>query len=185
MSFGRGANDLLTGGNPSTAASNLVSNISALAAGGAKNFLWLNLPQLGDIPAGAANSAALNAESTTFNNAQAAASSQLTAQLGINIIDVDVSSLFSQILANPGTYGFQNTTDPAQGKAVDPNTYLFWDDMHPTTAADALVANLAYNDVEAAFPTATPEPASIALLVSGFLILILTGIARTVRKKHF
>jgi phospholipase/lecithinase/hemolysin len=182
-----GANDLLTGGDPSTAASNLISNISTLAAGGAKNFLWLNLPQLGDVPAGAANSAALNAESTTFNNAQAAASSQLEAQLGINIIDVDVNSLFAQIIANPAAYGFSNVTDPAQGNtAVDPNTYLFWDDMHPTTAADALVANLAFNDVETAFnPTATPEPATVGLLVSGFLILLLTGIARTLRNKHF
>lgn len=184
--FWAGANDLLTGGNPSTAAANLVSNISTLAAGGAKNFLWLNLPQLGDIPEGASNAAALNAASTMFNTATAAAQTQLEAQYGITIIPVDVNSLFNQILANPGAYGFQNTTSPAQGNAaVDPNTYVFWDGLHPTTAADALVANLAYDDVQAAFnPTATPEPAALSLLASGFLLILLTGIARSVRKNR-
>src|SRR5580692_9967238 len=53
-----GANDLYDGTSTGvTAANNLDSYIQALAADGAKNFLWLNLPQLGDTPAGAANSA--------------------------------------------------------------------------------------------------------------------------------
>lgn len=185
--FWAGSNDLLGMQNPLTAVSNISGNISTLASSGAKNFLWLNLPQVGEVPdatkLGPIVSATLNAEAMAFNAASSKAISQLETQYGINIVSVDVYSLFGQILANPSAYGFTNTTDPAQGVlGADPNTYVFWDGLHPTTAADALVANLAYNDVQAAF---APEPAALGLFATGFLLLILTGIARTLRKKPF
>ncbi len=185
--FWAGSNDILGQKNPLTAASNIAANISTLAASGAKNFLWLNLPQLGEVPdatkLGPTVSATLNAEAVAFNTASAKAIPQLESQYGINIIPVDVYSLFSQIFADPSAYGFSNLTDPAQGVlGANPNTYLFWDGEHPTTAADALVANLAYNDVQAAF---APEPAALGLMATAFLLLVLTGIARTLRKKPF
>ena len=51
------------------------------------------------------------------------------------------------------------------------NQYLFWDDLHPTTAADALIADLAAAEASR-FVTATPEPASLALLTVGFLAVL-------------
>lgn len=185
--FWAGSNDLLGGQNPLTAASNISANIATLAAGGAKNFLWLNLPQLGEVPdatkLGPVVTATLNAEAAAFNQASANAISQLEAQYGIDIIPVDIYSLFAQVAANPSAYGFTNITDPAQGLVgVNPDTYLYWDGMHPTTAADALVADLAYSDVQAAF---APEPAALGLIATGVLLLILTGIARTLRKRPF
>ena len=184
--FWAGSNDLLAGQSPLTAASNIAANITTLATSGAKNFLWLNLPQLGEVPdatkLGPTVSATLNAEAAAFNTASAKAITQLESQYGINIIPVDVSSLFSQIFADPSAYGFTNLTDPAQGVVgANPNNYLFWDGEHPTTAADALVADLAYSDVQAAF---APEPAALGLMATAFLVLILTGIARTLRKRH-
>lgn len=170
-----GANDLTNGKSPTQAADNLASYISTLAASGAKDFLWLNLPPLGDTPLATAGGpsvvATLNAESNAFN---AEWSTDLThlQGLGIDVIGVNIDNLFNQILSDPSLYGLTNVTTPAQGMAgVNPDTYLFWDDEHPTTAADALIAQLAYNDFTGVSPTSVPEPATVALIAFGGVAL--------------
>lgn len=183
--FWAGGDDLLGAKDPLTAASNIASNISTLASLGAKNFLWLNLPKLGEVPDATAQgplvSAALDAEAAVFNGASTAAIASLEAIYGINIVSVDVNSLFAQILGNPSAYGFTNTTGAAQGlTGIDPNTYVFWDGLHPTTAADALVADLAFRDVQAAY---APEPAAFGLLGIGLILMIATAVLRALRRK--
>ena len=152
--FWAGANDIPASVDPVMAASNIAGNIQTLASRGAKYFLWLNLPPLGDTPEGSASGFGflLNAASTAFNTAWAAAIVQLqTANPGIAIAGADVNTLFANIVANPSTYGFTNVTSPAQGVAgANPNTYVFWDGEHPTTESDSLVATVAYNRVQAA-----------------------------------
>jgi phospholipase/lecithinase/hemolysin len=54
------------------------------------------------------------------------------------------------VLANPANYGFTNVTGSAINSSLAGNGYLFWDSEHPTTAADALIAELAAQSV--------PEP---------------------------
>ncbi len=155
-----GSNDIYNGTNSGTAAAdNLYANILTLAGAGAKYFLWFDVAQLGNTPRGAGSSA-LNAQSTLFDTEWATDISKLRS-LGINVIGVDISSEFTQIQANPGAFGFMNVTSPAQGTAGNPNQYLFWDTEHPTTAADALVAQLAYADVTA------PEPGSMVSMLGG------------------
>jgi phospholipase/lecithinase/hemolysin len=71
--------------------------------------------------------------------------------------------LLNQIVANPRAYGFTNVTDPCfNGTTVctNPDRYLYWDDIHPTTAADAILAANFRGAV-------TPEPSSIVFLGSG------------------
>jgi hypothetical protein len=64
------------------------------------------------------------------------------------------------VVPDPGAYGFVNVMDPvAPGLEFDtndydsnlivdgPDTYLFWDEIHPTTAAHALLAELALDSV--------------------------------------
>jgi thermolabile hemolysin len=164
-----GANDLYNGTNSGkTAADNLFSNIQILSAEGAKNFLWLNLPQLGETPRGA-GSAALNTQSTNFDNEWAADISNLQSA-GINVIGVDINSEFNQILGSPASFGFTNVTSAAQGIAGNPNKFLFWDTEHPTTAGDALIAQVAHTDLAAA-----PEPGSVAMLLGGIICLCVLG----------
>jgi phospholipase/lecithinase/hemolysin len=164
--FWGGANDVYNGANPKQAADNIEAEIDALASHGAKYFLWLNVPPLGYTPRGTSAAASLNAASAAFDTEWATDVGALGA-LGVDVIGVNVDSLFNQILADPAAFGFTNVTTPAQGNAgADPNQYLFWDVEHPTPEADSLVAQLAYNDL-----TAVPEPASIGLMGASFVLI--------------
>jgi outer membrane lipase/esterase len=167
--FWAGANDIADAKSGAAAADNVYHNIQALAASGAKNFLWLNLPNLGDIPkvsGDAAATAFASAQSAAFNDEWGIDLAKLQ-DAGIHVIGVNVGNLFSQLVSDPTAFGLTNVTSPAQGvSGIDPNTYLFWDEQHPTTAADALVADAAFSTF-----TAAPEPASLALAAFGFLAL--------------
>ncbi len=172
--FWAGANDLADGKSPITAADNIMSNIKTLSGDGGKTFLWLNLPPLGFTPSAIKNNevAAANAYSAAFDAEYGADVALLQGQ-GINVIPVDITTLFTKIEADfqagctvgpADPFCFANVSQPAQGNAgVNPNTYVFWDGDHPTTAADALVADLAFQDLNA-----IPEPAGVSLALLGF-----------------
>jgi phospholipase/lecithinase/hemolysin len=165
-----GANDYIDNiGTPSTVpAYNLKDRIDELHTIGARNFLCCNLPPLGQTPRyrGTANEANADARSVEFNAAFAA----IVDQLRIDYTDstfyyLDVHSYFQDILANPGAYGLTNVTDEAMsvpGANVD--EYLFWDDLHPTRAAHALLGQTAHGVV--------PEPATMGLMALGALALL-------------
>ena len=186
FTFWAGANDIDSGGNPIAAADNIEANIKALAAAGASNFVWLNLPPLGSTPNGLSSgqSALLNAAAGAFDVEWSVDISALRA-LGIDVTGVNVAALFAQISSNPSGSGFTDINDPAWcglgGLATcatnNPNHFLYWDGEHPTTAADSLVATLAFNDV-----TATPEPGTLSLLFLG--LCLLTFVSATMRRKN-
>lgn len=165
--FWGGANDLVAGVNPTQAANNIMKEIEQVANEGGKYFLWLNLPSLGDTPEVAAEgpvaAALANAASGDFNAQYAADLSALNAD-GITVIGVDIGSLFNQLLADPSAFGFTNDNTACQGNpaCTNPNSYIFWDDFHPTTEGDMYVADAAYADLVAA-----PEPATCAMIFLG------------------
>ncbi len=158
-----GANDILDGNSPTQAANNVESYIDALSRLGAKNFVWLNLPPLGDTPEGSTNKTALNAATTAFNTQWSDDIAVLEGQ-GIHVDGVDIGSLFTSIIGNPQHYGLNNVTTPAQtsGAATDAG-YLFWDHLHPTTTGHELVADAVDSSL-----TATPEPSTVTLAFLGF-----------------
>ena len=61
-------------------------------------------------------------------------------------------------MANPADYGFTNVTGSAINSSLNGNGYLFWDAEHPTTAADAYVAQLAAQSV--------PEPSTLLMFAT-------------------
>lgn len=160
-----GANNLLIGNqtNPLVPAQDIANEITTLAAAGAKQFLVPNLPLLGEIPAAsgytAAQQQALNAWSVGFNQALKSEANMLQASLGVQIHLVDIQGLFQNVLANPANFGFTNVTGSAINSSLSGNGYLFWDQEHPTTAADALIAEVAAQSV--------PEPSMYLVFAVG------------------
>jgi phospholipase/lecithinase/hemolysin len=153
-----GANDLLIGNqpNPLIPAQNIANEVTKLALAGAKQFLIPNLPPLGDIPALNQNPAqqlAANAWSAAFNAALQVDLAALQKSLGVQIHMPDMQQLLLSVLANPSQYGFTNVTGEAINPSLNGNGYLFWDQEHPTTAADQIVGGLAASEV--------PEPSSV------------------------
>ena len=179
--FWGGSDDIFNGNNPITAADNIAGQIQSIASAGGKDFLWLNLPNLGHVPELSGNSAGQAAASLASQafDAEWLADVNHLDSLGINVIGVDLNTLFQQILADPSAFGFTNVTSACNVTAgCNPNTFLYWDELHPTTYADSLVATLAYDDAFGTSTAATPEPPSVMLLGAAALGLMLLGYRR-------
>lgn len=152
------------------AANNLANLIQSLASLGARDFLVPNLPDLGRTPdavlgslAGAYGSAyapALSRYTDTFNTALATLLDTLDADPLLRIVQFDTFGLF-EAYADSGQY---NTLQPCMTTAdCDPERYLFWDGVHPTTYFHARLGEL--------MARALPAPNTMAMLVPGLLLL--------------
>lgn len=106
-----GANDYLSGNttNPDVPVNNLSTAVNSLADLGAKNIMVVNLPDLGKLPGTSGDiqvSSGLNALSQAHNEGLAANLNLPRQQSDVNIIPVDVNSLFKQAIANPQEFNF-------------------------------------------------------------------------------
>ncbi|MBU1540175.1 MAG: autotransporter domain-containing protein [Alphaproteobacteria bacterium] len=144
----------------SAAAADMTFLVNSIAAAGAGTILVGNIPSLGNAPAFRGTPAAPLAEfaGTSFNSALLAGlMTTAAARPGTNIILFDVYKVGAALTANPGGFGLTNVTDACfNGFTVcaTPNTYLFWDGVHPTAAGHQLIARLAndylyYGDIGA------------------------------------
>lgn len=183
-----GANDYLNGGsrNPVPTVTNLSNAVLALANVGAKNIAIGNLPNLGSVPGTSRDpviSAALNQLTQAHNSllAQSLSVIRLT-QPGLNLYSLDFNSLFSNAIANPSKYGFTNVSQSCLLTLCStPNTYLFWDEIHPTTVGHYQLAEFAYASIQA---QAVPEPSATVGLALGGAFLVGMGVCRKQRQRR-
>ena len=103
-----------------------------------------NLPDLGKSPAGAVNvskSMRLTELSTVHNQFLKTSLETLSKKNPkISITSIDMQVLFSTVANNPSKFGLTNVTQPCFNRATgticaEPNSFLFWDELHPTAAA--------------------------------------------------
>jgi phospholipase/lecithinase/hemolysin len=155
-----------------TAVANMANNIGALALAGAKNILVPNMPDLGSTPSLSstdfATPASVLSSLYNFYLAQVVAEAALNlGPLGVRLYTADTAALLNDAIANPTEYGFTNVKDACidspEAFLNNCSGYLFFDGVHPTTAAHRYLA--------AEFAAAVPEPSTYALLALGMLCL--------------
>lgn len=145
-----GAIDVLHAGSPTDvigAAVDQANNVNRLVNAGASRILVANLPPLGAIPelnTMPAAAAAANQGTTLFND---------TLSAGLDVVQVfhfwnpphlyrlNVPAVFKSVLTMPAMYGLTDVTDTSQFVlTANPDQYLFWDGLHPTTAGHHILA---------------------------------------------
>jgi outer membrane lipase/esterase len=131
----------------------IAQQITTLHAAGAREFLVWKAPDVGLTPAvlaldavtpGIANLA--SALTAGFNDGLDDLLALVSLLPGIHITPLDAYQLLHEVVANPPAFGMTNVTSACITPGVppfacaNPDEYLFWDGVHPTTAAHGLLA---------------------------------------------
>ena len=147
--------------------------IDSLAAAGATHFLVPNAPNIGLVPRLRERGQAAVAYGTILTdalNGGLAALIDSRRQAGLDILDFDTAGFLAEVVANPASYGLSNVTERCYtgddlsfngsgSICANPDSYLFWDGIHPTTTGHALLAQAMLQHI--------PEPAETGLLLAG------------------
>ena len=161
-----GGNDLsdaldavLAGQDPTSifegAIGSIAANIGTLAACGAHNFLVANLPNLAASPLVPPEyKDGVTAMTMQFNETLQGV---LDAYFGgLNMSTVDFFLFGTVAMETPEVYGFSNVTDTCLTFGVTKNAfckdrdgYFFWDPLHPTKKAHALLGEIALGQLPA------------------------------------
>jgi len=159
---GNDVRDALVTQDPSVIAvalNNISNAVQVLYAQGARNFLFVNIPAVGATPAvkmldiqfggvGIIINAA-NALTEGFNSNLAQLQAVLNTLPDMDIRTLDLYALLNNIIADPSDYGIINTEQACVTPNVapftckKPDTYLFWDGIHPTKVVHDIMAQKA------------------------------------------
>lgn len=145
--------------------------VDRLQAAGAQHIVVWNAPDISAAPAiSSLGPQAEGLASLLVQNMNTALDYRLSTESGV--IAFDVFGLVGQIRANPAAYGLGNVTDACvTGICTHPDSYLFWDGIHPSARGHELLAN--------AFVAAVvPEPGAVWLMMAG-----LVGVGLVLRRR--
>lgn len=127
--------------------------VNSVATAGAGTILVSNLPRLGITPqfraTGTSGAALADFAGQQFNSTLLASLiTTSAAQSNSNIILVDIYKVSDVLAARPSDFGLTNVTDPCFNQVAltvcsTPDSYLYWDGVHPTAAGHRLLAQLA------------------------------------------
>jgi len=152
------------------------AQLTKLVAAGAQNILVVNAPNIGAIPETdiAAEQVLASADSfrdwivgkkleditaffsLVYNSRLAIAVDHVEQAFGVDILEFDLFDYFSDIEDNYQAYGFTNKDDAciyvfSQGGAFNPecnlSTFVFFDEIHPTTAVHQRAGAALYHTV--------------------------------------
>ena len=153
-------------------ASNLGSAIGLLAAAGAQTIVVSNVPDVGRTPDLVSEGPAV---AQLASDLVAAFNAELVTELDgllalnptLDLIVLDTFALTSAVLDNPGSLNVTDACTLQNGGAgcANPNNYLFWDGIHPTTAAHRLSA-------DATLAAVVPLPAALWLMLGAAGLLV-------------
>ncbi|HEX9782501.1 MAG TPA: SGNH/GDSL hydrolase family protein [Opitutaceae bacterium] len=157
-----GANDFIRileqGANPFVVipegVANLVAIISRLHALGAKHIMVVDLPNIGVTPRVRAIDAVFPGTAANVTGLCGLFNTLLgnaTEALGIDVIHVSAFELLTAAFNDPASFGFTNVTEQGIMNIGAADTYLFWDDIHPTTGMHEVLAAAMLEAIEETF----------------------------------
>ncbi|NET35768.1 MAG: SGNH/GDSL hydrolase family protein [Cyanothece sp. SIO1E1] len=171
---------------PEFVTANLSAAVESLFNAGGRNFLVINLPNLGETPL--ANSLDLlePGASDLLNDLTAEHNLLLDQELDalsmlpdISLTRFDFNALFSDVLADPAQFGFTDVENSClinfmpgfvfEGVCDTPDTFLFFDNIHPTTVANEQIGNAALASLSATTADVLEPTSVLGLLGLGIL----------------
>lgn len=181
---GNDMRDLVGSSNPLASITDTLTDyqtfLSDLIGSGVTTLLVPNLPNLGAIPEfrETADSGSASEVTGLWNEGLLAVLEDLNETSATEIFYFDVFTTFEELLASPEQFGFDNTTGECRSTLFfifeiscdEPDTTVFWDEIHPTTAAHALLGQNAYQLLASgASLVKVSEPAAMLVMLMGLM----------------
>ncbi len=162
---------------PESTVNNIANALTRLVELGATDILVPNLPLLGSLPR--ANNLdpffpmvpidtaeQLNLLTIEHNQLLSTTLEDLSIKFGtqVNLIPLEIDLLFNQTITefinSPDESPFTNITDVCllNSDCINPDQFLFWDGIHPTSKTHELIAEFAFKTLLQQNPQAVPEP---------------------------
>lgn len=181
-----------------TALDGVAQMLDQLLGNGVDHLLIPNLPDIGSIPEFAGN-AGESAHASQLTNAWNTGLAQRLDNLSntyssASIYEFDVFSLFQDMMTSPASYGMSNVVDQCRSvswgwtgryevECANASSTLFWDEIHPTTAAHELLAQYAFDLIDNFSAATVDNNTGTAVSAPPASLLMLLGLGLFIRQR--